>query len=64
MKVILIDNFDREYIEDRLLKDNLTEFEAKKTADDYNKSYSQNWDWFAKAVPDDYRLSRGMADLV
>ena len=64
MKVILIDNLNREYIEDNLLKDNLSESEARKMADDYNKSHGPCWDWFAKVVPADYRLSRGIADLV
>lgn len=64
MKVILVDNFDRECIADRLLKDNLTESEAKKIANDYNQSHSTQWDWFAEAVPDDYHLSRGMLDMI
>ena len=63
-KVILIDNFNREYVEDKLLKDNLSEIEAKKIANDYNKQHSSNWYWFAKAVDDNYRLSHGIKDFI
>lgn len=65
MKVILVDNYNRETVADKLLKDNLSATDAAKTANDYNKKFAgMNWDWFAKAVPDDYHLSRGIEDLI
>lgn len=63
-KVILVDNFNREYIEDKLLKDNLTDREADDMANDYNSKRTSNWDWFARAVPDDYKLWRGIEEII
>lgn len=64
-KLILVDNFNREHIADVLVEDNLDEEEANVKANKYNDEHSNmNWDWFAKAVSDDYKLWLGMMELV
>lgn len=64
-KLILIDNFNREHIADILVEDNLDEGDANIRANKYNDEHrNMNWDWFAKAVSDDYKLWRGMEELV
>lgn len=62
-KVILVDDLNREYIEDKILKENVTDQEAGKLADDYNQKHPHG-SWFAKAVNDSYKLWRGMVELV
>lgn len=62
MKVILVDNYARESVADSLLIDALSEEEAKAVAEEYNSSNIGYW--YAKVVPDDHRLNRGMEDLV
>lgn len=64
-KLILVDNFNREHIADVLVEDNLDEKEANERANKYNDEHrNSNWNWFAKAVSDDYKLWRGMEDLI
>lgn len=53
MKVILVDNYDRDYISDRVHVVDVSPEEANRIADEYNKSC---FHWFARAVPDDYQL--------
>lgn len=62
-KVVLVDNFNTETIADKVLKENVTEQEARKLADDYNRKHPGD-SWFARAVDDNYKLWRGMAELV
>lgn len=62
-KVVLIDNLNREIIEDKILKENVTDQEAEKLADAYNRKHPGD-SWFARAVADNYKLWRGMAELV
>lgn len=54
MKVIAIDNYDREYISDRLIKENITEEEGKRIADFHNEFCGDGW--YHKVVNDDYKL--------
>ena len=63
-KAILVDNLDRETEADILLKDDISDEEAEQLAKDYNAAHGPNASYFARAVPDDYKLWRGMADLV
>ena len=64
-KLILVDNFNREHIADVLVEDNLDEKDANERADKYNDEHrNMNWNWFAKAVSDDYKLWRGMEELI
>ena len=64
-KLILVDNFNREHIADVLVEDNLDEKEANERANKYNDEHrNMNWNWFAKAVSDDYELWRGTDELI
>lgn len=64
-KLILVDNFNRETVADVLMEENLTEEDAETKADAYNDEHRNlNWNWFAKAVSDDYKLWRGMEEFV
>ena len=64
-KLILVDNFNREHIADVLVEDNLDEKEANERANKYNDEHrNMSWNWFAKTVSDDYKLWRGMEELV
>jgi len=62
-KVVLVDNLNREIIEDKILKENVTEQEAHKLADAYNQKHPHD-SWFARVVDDNYKLWRGMAELI
>lgn len=62
-KLILVDNYDREIIADKLVEENLTDDVADTKAKEYNEN-NKHSDWFAKAVPDSYKLWRGLAELV
>lgn len=64
-KLILVDNFNRETVADVLIEENLTEEDAETKADVYNSEHrNSNWNWFAKAVSDDYKLWCGMEEFV
>lgn len=63
-KVILTDNFNRDYIEDRLYADNLTEEEAEQQAKQYNEKHGPGWDWYAKKVADDHKLWGGITEYM
>ncbi|KSV59135.1 hypothetical protein [Acetivibrio ethanolgignens] len=64
-KLILVDNFCRESVADVLLEENLAEATATQKAVEYNDKYrSTDWSWFAKAVPDDYKLWGGISELI
>lgn len=63
MKVIGIDNFARESVADILVRDEMNPQAAKALADELNANARHPSRWYI-AVEDDYRLSRGMEDLV
>lgn len=63
-KVVLVDNFGRESVADQLLAENLKKKDAKGVADKYNKLHGQNYPWYARVVKDDYKLWRGILELV
>lgn len=63
-KVVLVDNLNRETIADVLLEGNLTDDEAERKADEYNKSHGPNPSYWARKVDDEYRLWGGMAEFV
>lgn len=56
MKVIATDNFDRDYVSDRLIADNLTKADAETLAAEKNKGSGPYSDWFFLAVADDRKL--------
>ena len=64
-KLILVDNYNRETIADVLVEENLTEEIASEKANAYNdKNKNSDCCWFAKVVPDDYKLWGGMAEFI
>ena len=57
MKIIKIDNFDRENVDDVLIAENVKEPYACCFVDFLNKKYSRpNASWFYVVVSDDYKL--------
>ena len=71
MKVVAISNFDVESVAEFVISENgvpmeqLTDQEAKAKADDWNnKNCHDHSRYFAVAKPDDYKLWRGMEELV
>ena len=66
-KVVLVDNFNRDWVSDVMLKDenkvpleHLTKDQAKEKADAFNAVYSSaNALWFAMVKPQDYKLHSG-----
>lgn len=59
MKVILTDNFDRDWKPDKLIAEGLTEEKAEQLASDKNARCSPHGDAWYVAVPDDYKLKTG-----
>ena len=57
MKVIRTDNYDREWMPQHLVKENLTEVEAKDIADKLNNLEEEVTEDFYMVVPNDYRLT-------
>lgn len=62
-KVIIIDNFGREYISDRLHIGNISMEVAEKIARDKNKEKGENSQDYYKAVEDSYVLHDAYKDL-
>lgn len=55
-KVILTDNYDRETVSDKLIKDNLTQEEAETLATEMNAGVWEDGPDYYKAVEDSYEL--------
>lgn len=67
MKIIAVDNFAQETVADLLVAENITNKSyAEVMAKALNERYciDDNAPRFYRVVQDDYRLSRGMEDLV
>lgn len=65
MKVILVSNFDDESVAESVLADSLNQTQADQLAKDWNEKNCDEYSaHYAVVKPDDYRLWRGMADLV
>ncbi len=56
MKIIAIDNFSRENVDDMLVAENVNRYYGKLIVDLLNQKFSVNHDWFYKLVVDDYKL--------
>lgn len=56
MKVIAVDNFGRETIDDKLIADSLTEIEAKDLVESLNRGLPDDYPIWHRAVPDNYEL--------
>lgn len=59
-KVIAVDNYDRETVSDKLIKDNLSEQQAKVLAKDMNDEaddkYGDNAPYYYMVVDNDHKL--------
>ncbi len=65
MKVVMTDSFNRDYVADFLVAENVNNRFLKEIVDHLNNLHGgKNSQNFFIAVEDDYRLSRGMYDLV
>ena len=67
MKIIGIDNLNRETIADKLWLDSILNTEvhfAQRVCDKLNERLGDGGGTFYKIVADDYYLSRGMEDLI
>lgn len=62
-KLILVDNYNREIIADKLIEEGLSNEEAKRKADEYNTKHKHG-EWFAKAVVDEYKLWEGIQEFI
>lgn len=56
MKVICVDNFNRDWMPDQLIKENLTPIEAEALAKKKNRKEGKYTDIYYRAVEDDYEL--------
>lgn len=63
MKIIAEDNYNREHIPDTLVAENVHKSYIEEIVDFLNTKVELTDRW-CRAVPDDYRLNRGMEDLV
>lgn len=66
MKIIAVDNLNRETVADTLVAENVTEFYGQPMVSGLNAALCTDdmAPRFFRLVPDEYRLSRGMEDLV
>lgn len=56
MKVIGVDNFGRDNVDDILVKENLTECEANKLVEKMNSELNKYSSYFYKVKADNYKL--------
>lgn len=64
MKIIGKDNYNRENVADVLIAENVDPQKLDVLVDTLNFKFSEYTDYYYMAVKDDYRLWRGMEDLV
>ena len=64
MKVVAVDNYAREDVADLLIAESVSNDEAHRLAKEYNDKQGPHPYRWAIITEDDYRLSRGMEDLV
>lgn len=64
MKLILMDNLDRETVADILVAENIQNNELADILLGRLETYFKGSAWWPTLKPDNYRLSRGMEDLV
>lgn len=65
MKIVCVDNYARESIADRLVAENIAlKDEADAICESLNENAGNDSNYFYKVVEDDYRLWRGMEELV
>lgn len=61
-KVIAKDNFDRDYISDRLEKDGLSMHDAQDLAERLNRNSGDRGQWFYIAASDEVKLYQAHGD--
>ncbi|ALS22183.1 hypothetical protein [Paenibacillus naphthalenovorans] len=64
MKIIAVDNFGRESVADKLIAENVSEYWGKYIVELMNDKQHDDSLHYFKLVSDDYRLWRGMEELV
>ncbi len=57
MKIIRTDNFDRDYIPDKLIADNVAKYWAERIVKLLNKEIDPHGDEYFRAVPHNYELN-------
>jgi len=57
MKIVCIDNYNRDYIDDILVAENVTESFSERIVTLLNKNQSYSDEWFI-SVSDDYQLKK------
>jgi hypothetical protein len=62
-KIIMMDNYNREMVADILVCENVNDRFGKRIVECLNEN-RKNDDEFFQTVEDDYRLSRGLEDLI
>lgn len=64
MKVVSVDNFNRESVADELIKENVSKEEGERIVKEQNDKMNPNSSDCYVLKEDNYRLWRGMEDLV
>ena len=62
MKVIAMDNFNRDHVADKLIAENLDRFTAEAMTNEMNESCNELSSYWHVVVDDDYELHLGMED--
>ena len=64
MKVVLVDNLNREYIEDKPYKENLSLDMAEIEASEWNRKHYTQFGYYATVKEDGYKLWGGIKESV
>ena len=56
MKIIAVDNYDRETVSDFLVCENINASKGKLVVDFLNRHYGEPSDYYYRLVPDEYKL--------
>ncbi len=64
MKVVLVDNLNREEVADVLHKENLSPDMAEIEASEWNRKHYTQFGYYAMVKEDDYKLWGGIKELV
>lgn len=63
MKIIAIDNYDRDFVADKLIEENVSEIEGKIKVEKLNLNSGENSEWYYLLVADDRKLRDPYEDL-
>lgn len=56
MKIVAVDNYDRESVSDELICENVNEYHGKRIVNLLNLDAGEHSDWFFELKEDDYKL--------